>query len=379
VARLVLGQGRRGGPSAPTILGTIYTLTTTEPKTSFWQRWMRRPQSTWLRKAMFQVHLWTGILIGIYVVVVCVSGSAVVFRNDVYDQFEAWMKVGPTPMQAAIMRSGYGALRWFSDLHGRLLLGVDGMWYNAIGGFITAVLCVTGLVVWWPGRANWKRALGVQKGVGWKRLNFDLHSSIGFWTFLILFVWGMTGGYFVFPEPFRAVINTFAPINPPPLPRPQTPAPAAAAPVNPLPGAQQASAAAPQNAPIIIRRQRRPLTTGGKILRGFSSAHYGNFGGWPVKALYVILGFAPALLFGTALIMWWNRVLAPIARRWRHGWEGPPQGVEIPGGEIGDGRLLWGGSSAPRDGLPPVAFCELSSSAAASGTPDRGAEVPPHK
>ena len=320
-------------------------------------RWMCRPQGAWLRKAVFQVHLWTGIIIGVYVVVVCVSGSAVVFRNDIYDALEQWTKAGPTPAQAAILHPSYVALRWVSDLHGRLLLGTDGMWYNAVGGFITALLCVTGLIIWWPGRANWKRALGVQRGVGWKRLNFDLHSSIGFWTFLILFVWGMTGGYFVFPEPFRAVINTFAPINPPPLPATQAAAQtlsapqAGSAPAAPRPGAQSASlgtapspgptsvgasAAAPRNGPIIIRRQRRPLTTGGKILRGFSSVHYGNFGGWPLKVLYVILGLAPAVLFGTALIMWWNRVLAPISRRWKRGWEAPPQGAEVPSGEMGD-------------------------------------------
>jgi len=33
--------------------------------------------------------------------------------------------------------------------------------------------------------------------------------------------------------------------------------------------------------------------------------------------LYVLLGFAPVVLFGTALLMWWNRVLSPLARRLR--------------------------------------------------------------
>jgi len=34
-----------------------------------------------------------------------------------------------------------------------------------------------------------------------------------------------------------------------------------------------------------------------------------------VKVLWVVLGFAPVVLFGTALLMWWNRVLSPLARR----------------------------------------------------------------
>src|SRR5580704_5401915 len=55
--------------------------------------WLRRPQNAWLRKAVFQVHLWSGIILGIYVVLVCVSGSAVVFRNDLYDVLFARTKV----------------------------------------------------------------------------------------------------------------------------------------------------------------------------------------------------------------------------------------------------------------------------------------------
>ena len=50
-----------------------------------WERWLRRPRSLWLRKALFQVHLWTGIALGLYVFVISVSGSAIVFRNELYN------------------------------------------------------------------------------------------------------------------------------------------------------------------------------------------------------------------------------------------------------------------------------------------------------
>ena len=52
-----------------------------------WQRWLRRPKSLWFRKALFQVHLWTGIALGLYVFVISVSGSAIVFRNELYTRF----------------------------------------------------------------------------------------------------------------------------------------------------------------------------------------------------------------------------------------------------------------------------------------------------
>jgi uncharacterized iron-regulated membrane protein len=38
----------------------------------------------WLRKAAFQLHLWSGIGIGLYVLVVSVTGSIVVYSNELY-------------------------------------------------------------------------------------------------------------------------------------------------------------------------------------------------------------------------------------------------------------------------------------------------------
>ena len=54
----------------------------TTPGMTFRERILRRPQTLWIRKAVFQIHLWTGIAIGLYIVVISVSGSAVVFRRE---------------------------------------------------------------------------------------------------------------------------------------------------------------------------------------------------------------------------------------------------------------------------------------------------------
>ena len=51
--------------------------------------WIRQPQSVWLRKALFQIHLWSGIGIGIYVVLISISGSVLVFRNELFNLFTA--------------------------------------------------------------------------------------------------------------------------------------------------------------------------------------------------------------------------------------------------------------------------------------------------
>ena len=51
---------------------------------TYWQRWIRQPQTVWLRKATFQLHLWSGIGLGLYVLLVSVTGSILVYRNELY-------------------------------------------------------------------------------------------------------------------------------------------------------------------------------------------------------------------------------------------------------------------------------------------------------
>jgi len=44
----------------------------------FW----KQPQKTWVRRAMFQIHLWTGVATGLYIIFISVTGRIVVFRRD---------------------------------------------------------------------------------------------------------------------------------------------------------------------------------------------------------------------------------------------------------------------------------------------------------
>src|ERR1700731_1335547 len=51
---------------------------------TYWQRWIWQPQTAWLRKAIFQVHLWSGIGVGLYVLLVSVPGSVLVPAHELY-------------------------------------------------------------------------------------------------------------------------------------------------------------------------------------------------------------------------------------------------------------------------------------------------------
>src|SRR5712692_7685484 len=66
---------------------------------SSWEKWVNRPQRLWLRKALFQVHLWTGIGIGLYVLVMSVSGSVLVYRRELTRTFSLQPRIaaGPGP------------------------------------------------------------------------------------------------------------------------------------------------------------------------------------------------------------------------------------------------------------------------------------------
>lgn len=54
------------------------------PRPGFWRRVLERPQQVWIRKAFFQIHLWAGILVGLYIIAIGVSGSILVFKEELF-------------------------------------------------------------------------------------------------------------------------------------------------------------------------------------------------------------------------------------------------------------------------------------------------------
>ena len=296
-----------------------------------WRRWLRQPQSMWVRKAIFQVHLWTGVGLSLYVLVVCVSGSALVFRPELsrafsrpalvvagsgaplsdealgaaalrthpgYQVTKIWRTKNPNAAvevwldQANGRRTrlfdpftgkdlghsvpfGLRTVTWLLDLHDNLLSGKVGRLVNGAGGLLLTIMCLTGAVVWWPGIKNWRRSLTLHRGVKWKRLTWDLHSAVGFWTFAFVFMWAVTGFYLVFQESFAPLVDYIEPVDE------ETFAP---------------------------RRVDEILAWLGRL-------HFGRFRGLraeltlSIKMLWVVLGVAPAMLAVTGGLMWWNRVV----------------------------------------------------------------------
>lgn len=367
---------------------------------------VERPQAVLARRALFQVHLWLGVLTGLYIFVVCATGALLVFRIDIQramhpDLFTPRTS-GPLADPVAVMESvqkaysgsrvsgveaptttrptylAYAAsgdrfvtvlldpvsaellgevpeqsfVRTLQDLHFDLLGGSRGRRVNGAGAIVLLGMCVTGLVIWWPGRNNWTRGLMVDFGRPWRRVNWDLHSAIGIWTVAFIAMWAVTGAYFVFPTPFRLAVNRVSPLTPAAAPG-STPTDAVMS--RPswrvlvdearrrVPGQHVARIVLPSSdtSPFLVMFSRVRPTPGnpeltsvyldqytGEAVAGPSPAgrsagdivmawltplHVGNFGGNGIRVTWSLLGLTPPALFVTGFIMWWTRV---VRARW---------------------------------------------------------------
>jgi uncharacterized iron-regulated membrane protein len=313
-----------------------------------WQHSLREPQSLLLRRALFQIHLWTGVVAGLYIAVISLTGSILVYRNELYQAFSPQPRLvlddaqevgaalplsdleqavrrtfpdativvvepGPTPNHAAdvtleregertrrlvhpatgadlgpTLPLGYRVSAWMLDLHDNLLGGPTGRRVNGIGALALLGLCATGLIIWWPGAARWRRSLFVDHRANWKRLNWSLHSALGLWFFAFILMWSLTGVYLAVPDQVSAFLDYIEPLDE----------------ANPV--------------ERVVDR----------IQYWLAYLHFGRLGGRGIpgcgrglcdsitKATWAVVGLVPVLMTVTGVVMWWNRVAGPAARRW---------------------------------------------------------------
>ena len=171
-----------------TSMGRLQHLRKSEPELervnhdlSWWRLWLQQPQRLRLHNYLFQLHFWVGAVAGAYLALMSITGSIIVFR----DQLSRWR-----------------AVEWLVKVHTNLLAGSVGRVVNGIGGGSLTLLCLTGAIIWWPGLKYWRRSLQVNWRASFPRINWDLHSAFSFWCFAFVLLWGITGFYFAFPQAF---------------------------------------------------------------------------------------------------------------------------------------------------------------------------------
>ena len=118
------------------------------------------------------------------------------------------------PVTGRVSRQRRGWMEWMYDLHVYLLLGkAHGMQVNGVGAAALLLLSGTGLFLWWPGVKLWARGLRIQFRHTWRRVNYDAHSAIGFWTLLLVSWWGVSGVYFAWYRQVMAVVGAVSPVE----------------------------------------------------------------------------------------------------------------------------------------------------------------------
>lgn len=358
------------------------------------------PRKSMLRKILFQLHLWLGLVLSLYVVVIGLSGATLVFQDEIrrttlpHQSYAPNHRASistvlaqakplsanerltyiafpqrPSPWWVLYFTKDSGTTRavyadavtghpfanrgrqfidWVEDLHIYLLSGRTGFQVNCAMGISLLLVTLSGIVLWWPGKKISTRDLFLRWNHGWKRMNYDLHRVVGFWTLLIVVSWSLTAIYFLFPAQVMAWIERISPLQ-----GMRQPAMVAASKgtvvvaldevlQNPailhqgIPSGMAIPDAPGDNITVYVDREREgdfshrdiDVVDGhtGKLLSCWHYGenktlgdwlvwlvyplHFGTLWGLPVKILWSTFGVCLAALSVTGILMYWNRFLS---------------------------------------------------------------------
>ena len=209
------------------------------------------------RKTCFVIHLWTGLILGLWFVVIGLSGSVLAWRSE-FTGWEARQRVGapkpragekiiPASRAIAAFKAADPKLKpergfylppgeyayyllnargqvngkrtsliylvnpvtgqayppvdrstlwveFFEHLHANLLAQAKGNIANGVLSFFALFLLATGAWLWWP--SNWKQLknrLWIKRGATLRRTLYDWHNVLGVYLFGLLFLLALTG------------------------------------------------------------------------------------------------------------------------------------------------------------------------------------------
>jgi uncharacterized iron-regulated membrane protein len=272
-----------------------------------------------VRRLVLQIHLWSALICSAYIVLISLTGSAVVLRREFGRWFAPpdFIEIGAVRLDEEQLRSAATArwprhevvsvlpvssenvpvpivlgrgdeqierrfdpytgqdlgasfpvqlriMSWLVDLHDNLLSGTAGRRINGVGGLAFTLIIVTGFVLWWP-RGSVLRSVTFSFREPATLLLRRLHGSVGIWSLPLLLVWGLTAAYFGFPAPVEGLIDYLDP-DPMDFERP-----------------------------------------GEGALLTLIAAHFGRFGPLPVRFIWITAGLIPILLLVTGVFMWLRR------------------------------------------------------------------------
>jgi uncharacterized iron-regulated membrane protein len=228
-----------------------------------------------LRRVVFNLHLYIGLAVGLFVVVSGLTGSMVVFRDEIeklthpeltetavgkeripvqavldavkhaypWDK-PLYLRMPRAPQETYVLRMNsthdlfvyvnpyngelLGGHRqkdtfmgWIALVHTELLSGELGKNILGTSALLLICMCGTGLFLWWPpnGIRNISRGFKISWTAPWKKFVFDVHRAFGAYTIIFLIIVAFTGVSLVFNKAVAELINSLtvsAPRPPPP-------------------------------------------------------------------------------------------------------------------------------------------------------------------
>jgi uncharacterized iron-regulated membrane protein len=222
----------------------------------------RRKNESITKYLMWIIHLWLGLLSSAIVFVMCLTGCLYAFKNQIIDvsnkdkvyiNSHSGQVKNPDVIQAELLKQnkeltslmipddkgksyviGYrenqldkstyynqytgeilgqanvGSGQFFEivlDLHRNLMMGNVGRQIVGASVLMFCILLISGFILWLPKKLKFlKQGLTVMFKAKFQRVNYDLHNTLGFYTFLMLFFIAVTGLYITYPWVKNALI-----------------------------------------------------------------------------------------------------------------------------------------------------------------------------
>ncbi len=207
-----------------------------------------------IKKVNAWLHLWLGLVSGIVVVILGITGCILVFEQEIKQLTSPWLHVEkpangnylpPSALynevhqhfpdkkirsvwyngenRTAHFRLNSDSLVYVNPYTAKIVAVVDhedffhfieeghfhlwlpeeiGKFIVGWGTFIFFTLLITGIILWWPkqwSKTNINKSFKIKWKARFKRLNYDLHNVLGFYTLIISLIFAITGLIMSFP------------------------------------------------------------------------------------------------------------------------------------------------------------------------------------